>query len=418
MKRVVEGLVPSSWHRAERIGVLCAALALAVFVVPGSGRALPSELSCGATITTDTTLSGDLTSCPNDGIVIGADTITLDLNGHTLGGDGVPVESCPEGTSCDVGIDNTAGHRGVTIRNGAVRSFDVGVLVLGASGNSIQRLASASNSSFGVIVGDSTETRIDHDASVDDGVSGIVMLDSNNNRIEHNSVAGAQGYAMPVFGSSHNRLEQNVLDGNQHGILLDGSDDNEVRGNRISRSGGIDIGHANDNRIEANVLSDNSDGVGLFEARGNVISDNTVTGTGFGFPDAGGFGIVLDGADDNLVQRNAVTGGRGPAILVTSLDSQETSDRNVISHNVATSKLVDGIRVDGDASATLLERNTADRNGDDGIDVDAAGTTVTRNTANLNRDLGIEAVPGTIDGGGNRASRNDNPLQCTNVTCS
>ena len=43
---------------------------------------------------------------------------------------------------------------------------------------------------------------------------------------------------------------------------------------------------------------------------------------------------------------------------------------------------------------------------------------MTRNTANDNRDLGIEAVPGVIDGGGNRASGNGNVLQCTSVACS
>ena len=54
---------------------------------------------------------------------------------------------------------------------------------------------------------------------------------------------------------------------------------------------------------------------------------------------------------------------------------------------------------------------------DDGIDVDAPGTVVRSNTANDNGDLGIEAVDGVIDGGGNRASGNANPLQCFNVVC-
>ena len=59
----------------------------------------------------------------------------------------------------------------------------------------------------------------------------------------------------------------------------------------------------------------------------------------------------------------------------------------------------------------------ASRNGEDGIDVDVPATTLTRNIANRNRDLGIEAVPGVIDGGGNRAAGNGNPAQCTNIDC-
>jgi len=39
------------------------------------------------------------------------------------------------------------------------------------------------------------------------------------------------------------------------------------------------------------------------------------------------------------------------------------------------------------------------------------------NVANNNGGFGIVAVPGVIDGGGNRAAGNGNPLQCTNVFC-
>lgn len=260
----------SQRHRWNLVGVLGVCAALAALVVPGSAQARAMHVTCGATITSDTTLRTELANCPNIGIVIGANDITLDLNGHTVSGDGQPVATCPEGASCDIGIDNTAGHTGVTIRDGAVRGFDVGVLVLGASGNRVHRLASANNSSVGLIVGESRRTGIDHNSSLSDGVSGILVFDSRDNRIEHNSVAGAHGYAIPVFGSSHNRLAENVLDGNDHGILLDGSNDNEVTGNRISHSGGssIDIGHSGENRVEENVLSDNGDGVVLFEAHG------------------------------------------------------------------------------------------------------------------------------------------------------
>ena len=54
----------------------------------------------------------------------------------------------------------------------------------------------------------------------------------------------------------------------------------------------------------------------------------------------------------------------------------------------------DGILVEADVTGSVIERNAADRNTDDGIDVESASTTLTRNTANRNSDLGIEAVPG------------------------
>jgi len=71
------------------------ALVVAGFTVVGGGQALASHVGCGDTITTDTTLDSDLVNCPNNGIVIGANNITLDLNGHTIDGDGAPVDPAP-----------------------------------------------------------------------------------------------------------------------------------------------------------------------------------------------------------------------------------------------------------------------------------------------------------------------------------
>jgi parallel beta-helix repeat protein len=76
----------------------------------------------------------------------------------------------------------------------------------------------------------------------------------------------------------------------------------------------------------------------------------------------------------------------------------------------------DGFAIAAGATGTVLRDNTV-RGFDDGIDVDAPGTRLKGNTADDNGDLGIEAVPGIIDLGGNSASGNGNPLQCLNVAC-
>src|SRR5215217_4952654 len=105
-----------------------------------AGQASASHVSCGDTITADTTLDSDLVDCPGNGIVIGADDVTLDLNGHTIDGDG--VLGCDELYGCDFGVDNTAGHDGVTIENGSIRDFATAVFVLDASHNRLSRLSS------------------------------------------------------------------------------------------------------------------------------------------------------------------------------------------------------------------------------------------------------------------------------------
>jgi large repetitive protein len=393
--------------------------ALALSAAPAQAKPLVT-VSCGQTITHSVKLANDLTNCPNNGLLIGADNITLDLNGHTIDGDGEFVQDCPPDQPCDIGVGND-GHNGVTIKGGEVREFGEAVFVLGASHNRLHGLSLSRNLDFGMLLGASTDTRIEENSFVDNGTSGLVVFDSNSSWIERNSVSGSRGFAIFLVAVDESGIQHNALDGNDHGLAVFGSSGNTVRRNSVSHSGGsaIDIGDdAAHNRVEHNRLTDNGDGIIGTEVHDNLISRNTVTGTGFfGFPDTGGFGIILDGADHNTLDRNIVTGGRGPAIFVTSLDAPTASEHNVVTRNVANSKLSDGILVNENATATLLERNTANRSGDDGIDVDSAETTLTSNTANRNHDLGIEAVPGVTDGGGNRAAGNGNPLQCTNVFC-
>ena len=65
---------------------------------------------------------------------------------------------------------------------------------------------------------------------------------------------------------------------------------------------------------------------------------------------------------------------------------------------------------------TLVENNTADANGGDGIYVEGAGHTITSNVAQLNGGWGIYSV-GAVDGGGNFAAGNMEPEQCFGVVC-
>jgi len=394
------------------------ALVVAGFTALGSGQALASHLRCGDTITTDTTLDSDLVNCPNNGIVIGASNITLDLNGHTIDGDGTPVDPCPEGEACDVGVLNRAGYDRLTIVGGTIRQFGVGIVVeAGAAHNRLHHLAVSDTTDVGIIVVDSTGSVIEKTAMSDPGVNGLVLLDSRHALVARNSVSGTTGYAVFMFEVDDSRIQHNKLHGDKHGFILGASARNLVRSNAVSDSGGgIEVVEgATANRVEHNRFNHTGDGIIVGDASDNLIRHNLVIGAGGG--EAGGFGIILDGAVRTTVDRNIFTGGLGPAIFVTRLEAAAPSRDTVVSRNFVNSKHSDGILVDNGATGTLLIRNRAIRNGDDGIDVDAPATTVTRNIANHNHDLGIEAVPGVIDGGGNHAAGNGNPAQCINIDC-
>jgi large repetitive protein len=381
------------------------ALVVAGFTVVGSGQAMASHVSCGDTITTDTKLDSDLVNCPNNGIVIGADNITLDLNGHTVDGDNTLVNVCPEGETCDVGIDNSAGHSGVTVEGGSVREFALGVLVLAASDNRLGHL-SVSRSFFpGIVIGESARSRVEQSSITRNGLTtdqaGMVLFASHNNRIEQNRLSSNGDIGLlAVDSADDNRIDNNTFSDNpEAGMIIEG-DGNQVSRNRVLRNGDGIIISGNDNAITRNHVAD---AVGCPEDGGIGC----------------GFGISLEGGSHNLVAGNNVARARRADIRLDAFAGATSG--NVLRANVVRAAGVDGIAIDiehvGPVTNTLLERNIAIGAGDDGIDVESAATTLTRNVAVHNGDLGIEAVPGVIDGGGNHAAGNGNPAQSTNVDC-
>jgi parallel beta-helix repeat protein len=233
-----DGLQPSAnahlvETRGRRRGFLAASFAGVIIVASMSGPpAIAGPIGCGMVVTTDLTLHKDLTGCVNLGLVIGADHVTVDLNGYRLGGDGTPFEQCVSDSRCDVGLDNSAGHRDLTVIGGTIEGFDIGVFASRADGNRVTGIATFDTAFAGVMVGESTDVRVDHSA-FEGGVVGIVAYDSANIRADHNRVTGTSGYAMPFFGSPYTRVEQNSFENDQHGILLDRSDTSVVRGNTL-----------------------------------------------------------------------------------------------------------------------------------------------------------------------------------------
>jgi parallel beta-helix repeat protein len=380
-----------SLNRAgRRISLVGLALATAGLMGGfGANQAPPSHVSCGDTITVDTTLDSDLVDCPNNGVVIGADDITLDLNGHRIDGDRTKFADCAKNEPCDVGVVIDR-HDGVKVKGGSTRDFAVGVLVSRARDSRVVDISSSKNVFFGAVIIGSSRSVV-RDSSLSNNIppegDGIGLFGSDHLRILNNSIQHNHGPGIHVEDSADNLIKGNRLSDNGPAILVE-ANRNEMRENRVSRGGGILVGPGNRNVIARNHVSRAQESISA-TGRENLIARNVVV-------DARGRGISLgvdfaDGPDfggvDNIVRRNKVRGSGGDAFLINHKGSY------------------------------VLKRNVARGAKDDGFDVECRSTRLAKNRATRNADLGIDAVRGVIDGGGNRAGRNGDSRQCRNVRC-
>ena len=271
------------------------------------------QVHCGDAITTDVTLHHNLVNCPNNGIVIGADDITFDLNGHVIDGDGTPFSGChPQTEVCDVGVVNDV-HDGVTVRQGSVRQFAGGVGT-GGHHNRLLGLAASRNLFYGLGLFGSNRTVVRNSSGKgsfnrEGDADGMILFDCRHARILHNSFRNNGLVGMVSGKSNHNSIKENLFSQNgSEGFLMEGGKRNRIRGNRIARNGGgITLGPGSDNVIAANRVSHAHDGIRIEKGHGNLIANNVVV-----HPHRAGIRLGLkqfrsSGGAHNVVRRNLVT---------------------------------------------------------------------------------------------------------------
>ena len=166
------------------------ALTAAAAMTAGTPAASAATLQCGETITADTTLQADLLDCPRHGLVIGADGVTIDLNGHTIGGDGIAATGAP-----DVGVLSEF-HDGVTIENGTIEGFDIDAYLESAHGGRMHGLTVRDSSQSGILARNSTAVTISGNHA-SDGFAGVTLLfttasTATRNRVERYTESGVR----------------------------------------------------------------------------------------------------------------------------------------------------------------------------------------------------------------------------------
>lgn len=229
-------------RKCQRVALVLASLV---------GLVAPSAAAndqCGATIIANLELDHDLT-CPGDGLIVGTDGITIDLNGHTIAGSGNGV-----------GI-SVNGRSNVSILGGTLRNFEAGVRIT-----------------------DSTSIVVKQNQFLEnrDGVD--LQRGSRRNTIKENEFWDNRARGIMLRGgSADNVIKENTFTGNRVGILVFGGVDSTVQENIVSASGlaGIRLIIGTGNLIVENTVVSNPAGIDFVvtvtgTAVGNTFVENTI----------------------------------------------------------------------------------------------------------------------------------------------
>ena len=232
---------------------------LGAISAPGTAAAPADKVSCGDKITADTKLHSDLLDCPSNGLLIRGDDLTLDLNGHTIEGNGKLVADCPEGEPCDIGIDAFRA-RGVTIKNGSVRRFGYGVSVFEAREVRVRNVSSSHNHFNGILAVDTRRVEVVRSSATRNGLStdfpGLAAIDSREMLIKRNRLNRNADLGLFAINVNRSRIERNVMARNpEAGIILEG-DGNAITRNRIVGNGDGIAFDGDGNRLTRNRVID------------------------------------------------------------------------------------------------------------------------------------------------------------------
>lgn len=236
-------------------------------------------------INADTTLTEDVGPCAGHGIVVNADHITLDLNGHTVSGAKRAMEQ--------VGV-LLNGVEGVTVKNGSVTGFDAGVSIEGGGGNTVT----------GMNVHDNFNDLIEPVNPRSIIISGGMPTPEQAFQVAQ--VTCIYGDGITAFDSSDNLIEGNTVTNNgpYGGItLVDDSNGNTVRGNHVADNDDRNIGVT-------------IDGVNM-PPWGDANTTGMCGATEIGTPGMGrgrlmqaiNIRVEGPGADGNLIEKNTVVKG-------------------------------------------------------------------------------------------------------------
>jgi len=213
---------------------------------------LATSPSCGQVVTTNVVLTANLVCEETDGIIVGAENVVIDLNGHTITGpdvtpDGATVPTAKDSSKVGVMVPN---HNGVTIRDGTIEGFQAGILCTGCQGLTITGVTLKDNQIGQFSTGATTiSTRLSTIVGNAIGIAGhsTQLSEIVNNIIFDNDLAG-----ITLVNSDDAKVSLNSITESNNGLYIDNqSNDNFLFWNNVKLNT-IDINNANGLPVNTN----------------------------------------------------------------------------------------------------------------------------------------------------------------------
>lgn len=305
------------------------------------------------------------------GITVAAHRVTLDLQGFQISGVG-------SGTGIEV-----QDVSGVSIRNGILDNFGIGVQMTNASAGRLEHLTVSNSASQGILIaaqdGDSLGNQLRNLSLQNSGGPGLGLEAGENGRVIGNIIMQVQ-----ISDSGSNGLRLRAAGGEVSGNL--------IRNTRVSGTAnfsGVDLLSDSGGRVQGNLMEqlqvtqNSHSGLRMMAfgadtiTTGNVLRNSTITGNGNQIPALSVQGLSGGAANGNLIEGSKISQNAQSGINFNQTGSGSTRG-NLVRNSQISDNAGTGISLDPGVQGTRIQDNQISGHAT-GISAGSTGSLVFRN---------------------------------------
>src|ERR671931_1895041 len=201
---------------------------------PTSSSSGSTNPACGQVVSGNVTLTSNL-NCSGDGLIVGNDDTTINMNGYTIDG--------PGRGSSKVGIMIPASAHVEIIGAGQLRDFQAGVLATGSNDVRVSRLIFSGNQIAVFMTG--TRNTMLQELIADKNTIAVAAHSATGADIESNVMDGNALAGVTFVNSRDTTIAGNNIQGSNDGIFLDPQSHNNVVNSNIAKQNTEDFNNGN-----------------------------------------------------------------------------------------------------------------------------------------------------------------------------